>query len=83
METDDTRLRLPKPVAGELRIHKVYAGPDRWLTIAQRAQLANMSVSAYLNALIDRDELDEKGRPVWAVQPATTQLPMSGLNNAA
>jgi len=63
---DDVTPRLPKPVAGDLRIHKLYAGPDRWVEIAQRAKRAGMTVSAYLNALIDRDELDADGRPVWA-----------------
>jgi hypothetical protein len=78
MDTHDAIPQLPKPVAGDLRIHKVYAGPERWLAIAQRAKRAGMSVSAYLNALIDRDELDADGRPVWAAsgvaQPTLVDL---------
>ncbi|MEN3308830.1 MAG: hypothetical protein V7603_5032 [Micromonosporaceae bacterium] len=77
MDTDDA-IPLPKPVAGELRIHKVYASPDRWREIARRAKLAGMSVSAYLNALIDRDEIDSAGRPVWAAPvDAQQQLPLA------
>lgn len=65
MSTDDPGFRLPKPVAGDLRIHKLYAGPDRWLEIARRAKAAGMSASAYLNELVDRDKVDDSGRPVW------------------
>ncbi len=83
METNGKR--LPKPVAGDLRIHKVYAGPERWLEIAARAERAGMSVSAYLNALIERDEVDETGTPSWAAERAhqTAQLPLSTLHPAA
>lgn len=46
-----------------------------------RAELAGMSVSGYLNALIDRDELDAAGRPVWVEAPHEDQeqeeLPLS------
>ena len=31
-----------------------------------RAESAGLSVSRYLSALIDRDELDSDGRPLWA-----------------
>lgn len=34
------------------------------------AQAAKMSLSAYLESLIARDELDEQGRPLWAPLPS-------------
>lgn len=81
MDTAD-KIALPKPVAGDLRIHKVYAQPERWLAIAQRAKRAGLSVSAYLNALIDRDELDDEGRPVWA-GPNAAQQTLVDVSTAA
>ncbi len=79
----DKDARLPKPVAGDLRLLKAYVPPAKWAHVMDRAKNAGMSVSGYLNALIDRDELDASGRPVWVVQDAPAQLPLSGLGAAA
>ncbi len=79
----DTDVRLPQPVAGNLRIHKAYAPPERWLMIADRAKKAGMSVSSYLNALVDRDVLDGDGCPVWAKTPGSTQTTLADLEDAA
>ena len=79
----NTEQRLPRPVAGDLRIHKAYAPPERWLLIADRAKKANMSVSSYLNALVDRDELDENGCPAWASAATSPQPSLVDLEHAA
>jgi hypothetical protein len=77
MDTED-RIALPKPVAGDLRIHKVYAPPKEWVEIALRARLAGMSVSAYFRTLAARDELDADGKPAWAAsgssQPSLMEM---------
>lgn len=51
----------------DLRAVKAYVSLQKWQDVMDRAARAGMSVSAYLNALIDRDPLDEAGRPAWAV----------------
>lgn len=51
--------------------------------IADRAKKANMSVSSYLNALVDRDELDENGCPAWASAATSTQPSLVDLEHAA
>ncbi|GGM22280.1 hypothetical protein ACFFX1_11230 [Dactylosporangium sucinum] len=79
----DTDARLPKPVAGDLRLLKAYVPPERWADVTERAKRAGLTVSGYLNALIDRDELDDTGTPVWAAARSSAQLPLAELNPAA
>ena len=79
----DTDARLPKPIGGDLRQLKAYVPPERWAEVTERAKKAGLTVSRYLNALIDRDEVDDTGTPVWAAERATGQLPLAGLNPAA
>jgi hypothetical protein len=70
---------VPAGVGTDLRQVKAYVPLQKWQDVMDRAELAGMSVSAYLNALIDRDQLDESGRPVWVEQTSQDQeeLPLS------
>jgi hypothetical protein len=74
----DTEVRShAKAVAGDLHLLKSYVPLDMKLTVEQRAAKAGLSVSAYLKSLIERDEVDDGGRPVWAPGPAQLRLDVS------
>ncbi|HKS98888.1 MAG TPA: hypothetical protein VJT31_05090 [Rugosimonospora sp.] len=79
----DTEAQLPKPVAGDLLQHKMYVSRERYLLIARRAKAAGMSISKYLNALVDRDEVDADGRPAWAPTAISTQPTLVDVEHAA
>lgn len=71
--------RLPAPVAsapGLLR-HVAYMPPDKYRLVRARARAAGKSVSAYLNELVDRDQVDANGRPVWATAEEVEQLQLA------
>jgi hypothetical protein len=67
----------PAGFGTDLRAVKAYVSVDRWRDVMTRAALAGMSVSAYLNALIERDQLDGDGRPVWAPVRPDEELPIA------
>lgn len=77
------RRSIPGPAGTgtDLRAVKAYVPLQKWQAVMDRAELAGMSVSAYLNALIDRDQVDAAGRPVWVEAPHEDQeqeeLPLS------
>jgi len=62
--------RIPGPANADtdMRSLKTYVPVEKWSEVMDRVEKIDdkMSVSKYLAALIDRDELDETGRPVWA-----------------
>ncbi|MBW3656200.1 MAG: hypothetical protein KY444_08830 [Gemmatimonadetes bacterium] len=60
---------------------RTYVTVEMWRDVTNRAEKAGISVSRYLSALIERDELDSAGRPAWAPLPATEPLP--GLDETA
>lgn len=80
---DTEALSLSKAVAGDLHLLKVYVPPDQKITVMRRAAKAGLSVSAYLKSLIERDEVDDSGRPVWAHEPAQLPLDVGELSSAA
>ncbi len=60
-----------------MRSLKTYVPLEKWSDVMDRADKAGLSVSKYLTALIDRDELDAQGRPTWA--PSPLNPPDSGV----
>jgi hypothetical protein len=79
--------RAPGPAAPgtDLRVLKTYVPVESWHDVMDRAEKAGLSVSRYIRALIDRDELDADGRPVW-IDPAlssTSTEPLPGMDPAA
>lgn len=77
--------RIPRPSNSEtdLRSLKAYVPVDTWSEVMDRAEKAGLSVSRYLSALIDRDQLDEHGRPVWAPHANAEAEPLPGMETAA
>jgi len=70
--------RIPRPTnaSTDLRTLKTYVSIETWSDVMDRAESAGLSVSRYLSALIDRDELDSDGRPLWAeLMPHPEPLP--------
>jgi len=63
--------RIPGPTNADtaMRSLKTYVPIEKWSDVMDRADKAGLSVSKYLTALIDRDELDAEGRPAWAASP--------------
>ena len=57
-----------------------YLQPQLYEKARTAADQANLSVGAYLERLIDADQVDEDGRPLWADSPARApeQLPLAG-----
>lgn len=76
------RRRTPAPagIGTDLRAVKAYVPTETWAEVMDRAEKADMTVSAYLRTLIERDVLDEDGRPVWAAQPDPQ---LQGMNISA
>jgi len=77
--------QLPRPTnaSTDLRILKTYVSSETWSDVMDRAESAGLSVSRYLSALIDRDELDSDGRPLWAeLMPHPKPLPGMGTTAA-
>lgn len=54
------------PTTNLRRLGPPYVSKEQHLEVSRRAALAGMSVSKYLIALIERDEVDEDGCPTWA-----------------
>ena len=79
-----TERRIPGPAAvnSDLRAVKAYVPTSKWAEVTDRAARAGLTVSAYLNVLIDRDPLDEHGRPVWAPTPEGMLLEEQHLKTA-
>lgn len=76
------RRRTPGPagIGTDLRAVKAYVPIETWAEVMDRADKAGMTVSAYLRALIERDVLDEDGRPAWAPEPSPR---LQGMNVSA
>lgn len=54
--------------------------PQNKAKAAQIAQALGISVNAYLDALLEHEELDERGRPVWWDRPVPAdqeELPLT------
>ncbi len=73
--------QLPRPTnaSTDLRILKTYVSSETWSDVMDRAESAGLSVSRYLSALIDRDELDSDGR----AEPASRTEPLPGMETTA
>ena len=53
--------------------------PDRREKALRAAEALGISVNAYIDALLDREQLDERGRPLWWDSPVPTdqeELPL-------
>jgi hypothetical protein len=74
-----TERRIPRPpVPGTDRVVvRAYVTVDEHALISDRADAAGLSVSRYLWSLVERDQVDEHGRPTWAPLPAVDQLPIA------
>ena len=46
---------------------------SEYIRAHQAAEAAGLSLSGYIGALINRDQVDENGRPLWA-EPDSDQL---------
>jgi hypothetical protein len=77
-----TERRIPGPATAnsDLRAIKAYMPSAKWAVVMDRAEKAGISASAYVNALIDRDHVDDAGRPVWApTAVARQELPLGRI----
>lgn len=79
--------RIPGPANADtdMRSLKTYVPIEKWSEVMNRSEKAGISVSRYLSALIDRDELDAEGCPLWAAPvygPSRTE-PLPGIDTAA
>jgi len=56
----------------------LYVTPEHHERIHTQALSAGMSIGRYVEALAERDELDENGCPIWAPhQPSADVLPLA------
>jgi hypothetical protein len=76
--------RIPRPGSPttDLRALKTYVSIAKWNEVMDRAEKSGLSASRYINALIDRDQLNSEGRPVWA-DPPMQRNPLPGLEDPA
>lgn len=58
----------------DLRAVKAYVPTSTWAEVYDRSEKAGLTVSAYLRALIERDTLDQDGRPTWATESRQEEL---------
>ncbi len=74
--------RIPRPTncGTDLRTIRTYVPVEKWGEVMDRAEKAGLSASRYLSMLIDRDELDVDGRPIWAESPAGLAEPLPGMD---
>lgn len=81
-----TERRIPRPTNSltDLRPARTYLSVEMWCEMTDRAEKAGLSASSYLRTLIERDEVDADGRPVWAEPPTggTETLPGMDLKPA-
>ena len=79
--------RIPGPANADtdMRSLKTYVPIEKWSEVMNRTEKAGISVSKYLSALIDRDELDAEGCPTWvAPVPSSHRTePLPGIDTAA
>ena len=73
--------RVPRPANADtdMRSLKTYVPVEKWSEVMDRTEKAGISVSKYLSALIDRDQLDEQGWPVSAASQNDVSLPLPGM----
>lgn len=67
--------RVRRPHVGGLKRMLLQARVDEqsWSKANKAADAAGISMSAYIQSLIDRDETDAEGCPVWRRAPDPTQ----------
>jgi hypothetical protein len=61
--------RAAATTAGRVRV-VLYVTPEHHERIHAQALAAGMSIGRYVEALADRDELDDDGRPTWLECPS-------------
>ena len=65
------RVRRPIGVGAQATPSTVRLLPDAWRKAETAAEALGISRDAYLDALLLREELDERGRPVWWTEPVS------------
>jgi hypothetical protein len=68
--------RQPQVVNGRVKLVG-YVEIDTHARAKAAAYAAGMSLGLYLTKLIEGDELDEQGRPTWAVSAQSDALPLA------
>jgi hypothetical protein len=61
----------------------VRVSPDNRSKAAKAAAALGISMAAYVDALLDREELDEHDRPTWWQEPVSTDQEVLPLSESA